>query len=167
MMASSNAPAEPDARDDAHRARLVDALEASRDIDVTGVRVHVSEGIVTLTGEVGSAAERLAIRSTVVGDWATAAVVDELWADLLPGEWRLGDDEITSLVAARLDAHPELVGVTPTCDFHSVQLDGEVTDGVDRRLAHHLARTTPGVHFVVDRIETLTPARTDVVPAER
>lgn len=166
-MTSTSGTSSLDGRDDAHRTRIVEALESSRDIDVTDVRVDVCDGVVTLTGEVGSAAERLAIRSTVVSDWATTDVVDGLWADLLPAEWGLGDDEIEALVAARLRGHSELAGVTPTCDFHAVELDGIVADDAHRRLAHHLARTTPGVHFVVDRVETLSSARTDVAQAAR
>jgi len=154
-------------RDGAHRTRIVQSLEASRDIDVTNVLVAVCDGVVTLTGEVGSAAEHLVVRSMVVADRATTDVVDELWSTPLPGAWRLGNDEIAALVAKRLHVHPELAAITPTCDFHSVQLDGVVADGAHRRLAHHLARTTPGVHFVVDRIEMLTPARTAAAQAER
>jgi osmotically-inducible protein OsmY len=155
------------ARDEAHRIRVMRILEASRDIDAIDVRVAVADGVVTLTGEVGSAAEHLAVRSMVVGDRATREVVDELWSTPLPGAWRLDDDEIAALVATRLDAHPELAAITPTCDFHSVRLDGIVARGDHRRLAHHLARTTPGVHFVIDRIETVTPARTGAVRAAR
>lgn len=140
--------------DDAHRARLIRSLEASREIDATDVRVAARRGVVTLTGEVGSAAERLAVRSIVLGDPDTTDVVDDLEVTPLPGEWRLNDEQITTLVVERMKAHPELAGVTPSCDFHMVRLTGVVAAPEHRRIAHHLARTTRGVHFVIDRIDT-------------
>jgi osmotically-inducible protein OsmY len=147
------------ARDEAHRRRIIESLEASRDIDVIDVHVAVADGVITLTGEVGSVAEHHAVRSLTVADRATIEVVDRLWSTPLPGAWGLDDAEIAALVDARLKSHPEFARVIPTCDFHTVYLDGVVSGGEHRRLAHHLARTTPGVHFVVDRIETVTPAR--------
>jgi osmotically-inducible protein OsmY len=65
-------------RDEAHRGRVVRSLEASRDIDVTDVHVAVADGVVTLSGEVGSSAQHHAVRSMVVGDRATTDVIDEL-----------------------------------------------------------------------------------------
>lgn len=146
--------------DDEHRRRLVRDLESSREVDADAVGVVVSDGVVTVSGEIGSFAERLAVRSIMLGDRATREIVDELRVAPLPGDWRLSDPEVAALVAGRLNAHPELADVFPTCGFHILQLDGVVTDPAHRRTAHHLARTTRGVHFVVDRIETLTPART-------
>lgn len=66
------------ARDEAHRVRVLCALEASHDIDGIDVRVAVADGVVTLSGEVGSSAQHHAVRSMVVGDRATTEVVDEL-----------------------------------------------------------------------------------------
>jgi osmotically-inducible protein OsmY len=152
--------------DDDHCTRIMRALEESREIDSVDLRVAVDAGKVTVSGEVGSMAERFAVRSIVLSDPLSVDVTDELWASPLPGEWRLSDGEITRLVAARLAEHPGLAGVLPTSDFHVVQLDGVVDDPADRRIAHHLARTTRGVHFVFDRIQ-VTPARTAVAQAAR
>ncbi len=153
--------------DDTHRRRLVRELEASREVDAIDVRVAAGDGVVAVTGEVGSAAERLAVRSIMLSDPATTAVVDELHVTPLPGEWRLRDEEIAALVAERPRTHPELSDVYPHCNFHVVQLTGVVADPEYRRIAHHLARTTRGVHFVVDRIESLSPLRTVGARAER
>ncbi|GHF24591.1 BON domain-containing protein [Pseudolysinimonas yzui] len=152
--------------DESHCRRLVHALEGSREVDALDVHVAVHAGIVTVTGEVGSAAERLAVRSIMLSDPATQDLVDELRVAPLPGDWRLSDEEIVALVAERLATHPELAGVSPHCDFHVVHLTGVVTDPEQRRIAHHLARTTSGVHFVIDQIETAIP-QTAVSPAER
>jgi osmotically-inducible protein OsmY len=152
--------------DEHHRARLVAALEDCCDVDSVDVRIEVDGGVVTVTGEVGSAAERLAVRTIVYDDPATQKLVDELHVAALPGEWRLPDSEITALVSARLQDQPELAAITPQCRFHIVQLDGVVADPADRRAAHHLARTTPGVHFVIDRIGYAAP-RTSAARAER
>jgi osmotically-inducible protein OsmY len=152
--------------DDGHRSRLVRALAASREVDALDVQVAVHDGVVTVSGEVGSAAERLAVRSIVLGDPATTDIVDELHVAPLPGDWRLSDDEIVDLVTERF-ATAGLAGVYPQCDFHVVHLTGVVTDPEQRRIAHHLARTTRGVHFVIDRIETVVPQQTAASPTER
>lgn len=138
--------------DEAHRARLVRELEASNQLDAVDVRVDVRDAVVTLRGEVGSAAERLAVRSIARADPGTKHVVDELRVTPLPGEWRLRDDEVAALVAARLRARPELADVRASCQFHVVRLSGSVAEPVHRRIAHHLARTTHGVHVVRDEI---------------
>lgn len=153
--------------DDRHRARLMRELDASREVDALDVRVEVRAGVVTMTGDVGSAAERLAIRSILLSDPATTDIVDELRVATLPGDWRLSDTEIVALVTERLSAHPELAGVFPHCDFHVVHLTGAVADPEHRRAAHHLARTTRGVHFVIDTVEIVTPQRTAAARAER
>jgi osmotically-inducible protein OsmY len=150
--------------DDAHCARLVHELESSREIDAFDVRVAVRNAVVTVTGEIGSAAERLAVRSIVLADPETAHVVDDLRVTPLPGEWRLHDDEITALAAERLGALPELADVRVSCEFHVVRLGGSVAEPAYRRLAHHIARTTRGVHVVLDEIALTGTA---VVPAAR
>jgi osmotically-inducible protein OsmY len=152
--------------DDRHRTRLVHALEASREVDALAVRVAVDHAVVTVSGEVGSAAERLAVRSIMLSDSATTDIVDELKVASLPGDWRLSDEEIVALVTEQLGTHPELAGVSPHCDYHVVHLTGVVADPEHRRVAHHLTRTTRGVHFVIDRIETLPSHRTAAAPAE-
>lgn len=151
-------------RDDDHGARVVHALEESRETDPVDIRVSVTDGKVTVSGEVGSMTERLAVRSIVLSDPASVDVIDELLARPLSGDWRLTDDEITELLRARLAEHPGLAAVHPACHFHVVHLDGVVADSADRRAAHHLARTTRGVHVVFDRID-VTPARTAVARA--
>lgn len=153
-------------RDVDHRARIVHALEDSREIDSVDVRVAVDAGKVTVSGEVGSMAERLAVRSIVLSDPLSVDLTDELSASPGSGDRRTSDEEIARLVTRRLAGHPELAGVRPTCDFHVVRLDGTVQEPADRRTAHHLARTTRGVHFVLDRIE-VTPARTAAARAVR
>jgi len=153
--------------DDDHRMRLVDTLEASREVDALGVQVAVDHGVVTVSGEVGSAAERLAVRSIMLSDSATTDIVDELRVASLPGDWRLSDDEVVALVTEQLSTHPQLADVHPHCDYHVVHLTGVVSDPEYRRVAHHLTRMTRGVHFVIDSIETVTPHRTAAAPAER
>ena len=138
--------------------RILGRLEVSREIDPVDLDVAVADGIVTVSGEVGSFAERLAVLSVVRADPETVAVVDELRVAPLPGEWHLRDDEIVALVTERLRQHPELTAVVPSCGSHVVSLDGVVATADDRRRAHHLARTTLGVHFVIDRIEAASHA---------
>lgn len=140
--------------DEVVRRAVTAALHADRDLDAVDIEVAVDHGVVALRGEVGSAAERLAARSLALGVPGVVRLVDELQVAPLPGAWRLGDDEIAALVAERFAPHPELAHVVPTCSFHVVQLDGVVPAPEARRDAHHLARTTSGVHFVIDRIET-------------
>ncbi len=142
------------AADEAVHRAVTAALHADRDLDAVDIEIAVDRGIVTLGGEVGSAAERLAARSIVLGVPGVAGLVDDLHVAPLPGAWRLRDDEIAALVAERFAPHPDLAHVVPTCSFHVVHLDGVVPAPEARRDAHHLARTTSGVHFVIDRIET-------------
>lgn len=130
---------------------VAEALADSRELDSLDVTVEAEAGRVTLAGRVGSHAERLAARSEGLRLDGVRAVEDDL--EVVGYESSaLSDGEIATEVEGRLAHHPELHRIVVSCRHHVVHLDGDAPSRDLRRLAHHLARTTPGVHFVIDRV---------------
>lgn len=145
-------------RDARIAAAVESALAADPSIDSWSMRVDACDGVVRLAGETGSFAERHACRSIAVGVPDVVGIVDDLTTPPFPGDTRLGDAQIVALVAHRLARHPELAGIRPTCFSRVVSLAGDVERTEHRRLAHHLTRTTRGVHVVDDDIAVTHPA---------
>lgn len=140
--------------DDDLIAAVRSALDGSTDLDAWDVEVSAVDGVVTLAGEVGCAAERLAARTLAVATPGVAALRDEISVRQLDDDWRLDDVQIADRVSARLAARADLGGVSASCAQRVVHLRGTVPDEASRRIAHHLARSTQGVHFIVDRLAT-------------
>jgi osmotically-inducible protein OsmY len=131
-------------------AALRAALDESRELDAWDVAASVEDGVARLTGCVTSSAERLAARSLAVSVPGVTALQDLLVVTGPPEPTRLTDEEISRDVAARLANRGAFRDVRARCSFRVAHLEGRVADQSSRRLAHHLASSTPGVHFVVD-----------------
>lgn len=136
---------QPDYRPDDAIAEAVEALfhgaEACRDhSDYLALQASVEDGIVTLRGNVRSAARRLEAEQLVNRLRGVVAVHNVLFAD----------DEIEWKTAWVLQRHPRLRVRdlrVETC-LGLVRLHGQIASASQRALAATIARQIPGVHAV-------------------
>lgn len=151
--------------DEIATAALRVALDESPAHDAWDVGAAVENGVARLTGCVASSAEHLAARSLAVSVPGVDDIEDLLVVTGPPALTRFSDDEIAHELATRLSARGACADVRARCSFRVARLEGRVADQTTRRLAHHLASSTPGVHFVVD--ELLVADERDLLVAER
>ncbi len=132
-----------------NRALVEDADVRARKIDVDSL-----EGVVTLTGVVGSEEERnraLAITSKVAG---VVRVVDNLQIGLRGFGQRFADSNIASKIKLSLMGEPGVRSMNIDVDVFNgvVSLTGIVSTEDQKTRAVALARQTEGVVRVVDNI---------------
>lgn len=150
--------------DEIATATLRAALDESRSLDAWDVGASVEDGVARLTGCVASSAEHLAARSLAVSVPGVESIDDRLVVTGPPAPTRHTDGGIARELAAHLSARG-IGGVRVHCSFRVARLEGRVADQAIRRLAHHLASSTPGVHFVIDQL--LVADESDLLVAER
>ncbi|MFP4031370.1 MAG: BON domain-containing protein [Desulfococcaceae bacterium] len=152
-----------DIRNDIQEALRWDTL-----VDHGLIDVSVDDGEVTLTGTVGSAAEK----SRAITDAWVANVTDmdatglkvELWArdpSMREGKYAdLSDETIRNALIRALARDPRVYSfnVRPEVDGGVVTLRGKVDNLKARRAAAEVARSTVGVHSVNNRVKVRTAA---------
>jgi osmotically-inducible protein OsmY len=152
-----------DIRNDIQEALRWDTL-----VDHGLIDVSVDDGEVTLTGTVGSAAEK----TRAITDAWVANVTDvnaeglnvELWArdpSMREGKYTdVADDTIRDALIQALARDPRVYSfnIRPEVDGGVVTLRGKVDNLKARRAAAEVARNTVGVHSVDNRVKVRTGA---------
>jgi osmotically-inducible protein OsmY len=123
-------------------------------VDEAHIGVGVSDGIVTLSGQVASYDEKLAADRTVKRVYGVKAVVDELDVKL-NGSSRRSDEQVASDCVQSLRSNtavpPDKVSVVLTNGW--VTLEGEVDWHFQREAAGHAIRVVNGVRGVANLIK--------------
>lgn len=123
-------------------------------VDEAHIGVGVSDGIVTLSGQVASYDEKLAADRTVKRVYGVKAVVDELDVKL-NGSSRRSDEQVASDCVQSLRSNtavpPDKVSVVLTNGW--VTLEGEVDWHFQREAAGHAVRVVNGVRGVANLIK--------------
>jgi len=150
-----------DIRLDVEKLLINDVLIDERQIDVS-----VDDGVVTLTGTVGSAIERTMARARA---WTNG--VDQVDADALVVNWLVDDPELRDrrfrprseaeiydaiVTAALHDPRVSSFKIEPEVNGSFVTLDGTVNNLAAKQAAEQLARNTTGVAAVANDIEVVT-----------
>lgn len=136
------------------RQRILDALDASRELDDSDIRVDVSGGVAVLRGRVHSFAEKLEAR-TIAARTDGVLVVDVDLQVRRPDEGgEIPDALVASAVRAALTATGVPVGsIGVTVEQHVAALTGRVATVAIRQVLHHAVAEVAGVHFVEDDLE--------------
>lgn len=127
-------------------------LEWDPRLQSMGIGVAVRGGVVTLTGEVRTCAEKVAAVHAVMGVRGVTAVADELTVRLEGGQH--SDTEIASAIVAALRWNDQVPthGVKVAVGQHVVTLSGVVDWDYQRHAAVTLAQHVQGVTRVINQI---------------
>jgi osmotically-inducible protein OsmY len=128
------------------------AWDPSLDADAIGVGVH--DGVVTLSGHIGTYAEKAAAAKAVARVAGTRTVAMELDVQLSP-QHRRSDTEIASAVWDTLTCRAlvPVEHVRVVVEKGWITLSGEVEWDYERRSAEKALRELPGVVGISDLIE--------------
>jgi len=156
--------------DEALRADVVATLE--RDVYLTrdGIAVVVEDGVVTLSGSVGSAFQKE--RATTATRWIPDV---RQVRNRLRVEWKAGssdrvapplprsDSRLEETIAAafRQDDRVDAARVDVSVKDGRVVLSGRVAHAYERRILEDDARNVVGVAWVTNRVEVVTGSRAD------
>jgi len=149
----------PPVTDQQLHAAILKRFEWSPEIHATGVGVAVRDGVVTLSGAAGNAAEKRAAVRSAREVQGVIAVVDEIAVPSAVGT--IDDPDVAEDVRAALHEHPALRAERITVGVHHqvVTLSGRVNSLEQRRAARRSAQAVVGVRAVIDEL-TLPPAPT-------
>ena len=135
------------------RQWVLDEFEWAPDVDASRVGVTVEDGCVTLTGAVGSLAERLAVRRAATRIRGVTNVRDDVAVLSAAASGWPGDAELQASAQQALDAMQALHGsIRVEVHEHVAVLTGEVEWDHQRRLACGLVCRLGGVAHVDSRI---------------
>ena len=135
------------------RQWVLDEFEWAPDVDASRVGVTVEDGSVTLTGAVGSLAERLAVRRAATRIRGVTHVRDDVAVRPAASTGWPGDAELQTSAQQALDAMEALRGtIRVEVHDHVAVLTGEVEWDHQRRLACGLVSRLNGVARVDSRI---------------
>jgi osmotically-inducible protein OsmY len=141
------------AADSAIKTAVIDALVWLPEIDPVNVGVAVTDGIVTLSGEVRTYSEKLASMTAAAGAAGVVAVVDDL-ETRATGAYGRGDIEVAKDVVAGLSA----LGTIASPAVHAfvrdgiVTLIGEVESNGQRESAGRTVQQVAGVRAVSNEL---------------
>ena len=137
---------------------VLDELRWDTRVDHTGVTIAVEDGVVTLTGSVGSFAERAAAEQAAHRVVGVLDVANDVRVDL-PGSVNRSDTEIAHEVRRSLEWHVAVPHERITCTVRSgwVTLEGSVEFLHQREEAEYAVRNLEGVRGVTSRITVLPP----------
>lgn len=133
--------------------RVIDELEFEPRVDAAHIGVSVRDGVVTLSGHVGSFVEKFAAERTVRRVKGVKAVAQELEVRL-PSEAKTADDEIAARAAKILnwDALVPHGHITVKVEHGIVTLGGRVDWHHQRAEAEYDVRKLNGVVAVINDI---------------
>lgn len=132
---------------------VLEELAWDPEVDSSGIAVTVRDGIVALTGFVGSFAEKLAAQKAVRRIAGVKAVADDLEVRLAPPLVR--DDSAiaeAAVSALRWNVNVPINAVQVTVDNGWVKLDGEVAWFYQRKAAENAVRYLEGVKGVTNLV---------------
>ncbi|MET0367662.1 MAG: BON domain-containing protein [Methylobacterium sp.] len=124
------------------RQNVIDELDFEPSIDAAHIGVAVDKGLVTLTGHVGTYAQRVAAEKAVrMVRGMVAGIIDKV--EVSP---KASVPEIRAKIMAALKRNAELEADA------KVTLEGKVNAWHERGLAENAAWSAPGVRGVDDRL---------------
>ena len=144
--------------DSALRRDVERELEWEPSIDERRIGVSVIDGVVTLTGEVSTYAEKLKAERAVERVAGVRGVVNELKVQLA-GEYSDTDIAKAAVAALRSDVTVPADRVKVKVDKGWVKLTGDVYGDFQRRAAERAVRNLPGVRGVSNLIAIETQAK--------
>ena len=135
------------------RQNVMDELEFEPAVDATHIGVAVENGVVSLSGHVGSYAEKLAAEKAVKRVKGVRALAEGLKVRF-PGDKKTNDDEIAhrALTILQWSAIVPQNAVMVKVQDGWVTLSGEVNWQHQRVAAEHLVRRLSGIHGVLNSI---------------
>jgi len=126
-------------------------------ISLAAVNVDTEDGVVTLFGTVGTAADKARAAKEVAKLNGVKHVANELQVvpDVAAAGVAESDDRVTAAVRKRIDARPSLADskLHVATENGVVRLTGSVASQRDRMTALTVARSTPGVKSIIDDLE--------------
>jgi osmotically-inducible protein OsmY len=134
------------------RQNVIDELEFDPSIDAVNIGVAVEDGVVSLSGHVGSYAEKSAVERIVRRVKGVRAIAEDIRARY-PYDKKTEDDEIAKRAVAMLEwdvSVPQTVTVTISKGW--ITLEGEVTWQFQRMAAEQDVRKLSGVIGVINSI---------------
>jgi osmotically-inducible protein OsmY len=144
------------------RAAILDAYGLDGRVPARQVRVAIRSGVVTLTGQVSTAWQRLAAEQDAVNAAGAWIVENQL---TLPGTLT-PDEALERRLEARVEQHPYVSGERLEVDVERghVTMIGHVLGAFQRETAERVVRLTPGVMSLDNRLtidEQPTASRDD------
>ncbi|MDX1982059.1 MAG: BON domain-containing protein, partial [Bryobacteraceae bacterium] len=149
------------------RRQVEDQLALDPRLEAAGIGVAVHQGIVTLTGHVGSAAQVRVASDAALRVKGVRGLANELDV-VLPGD-HVRDDEEIALASANVLSWSTQVppGSVKVRVVHgAVTLEGEVRWHYQRAAAERLIRELIGVRQVVNRIEVKSEGQSESLKAK-
>lgn len=138
---------------------VIAALKAAP-VDELAITPVISNGVVTLKGQLSSYSERLAATTAARHAAGHAPVVSELTVAPVGQDSRMTDADIAVEVArAIVDSDIPPGDVWFDVANRIVTLAGTVATAADRARIRHLVQNARGVHFIDNRIVVGTPTR--------
>ena len=141
-------------RDTALKQDILDELEFEPSVDATRIGVAVRDGVVTLSGHVGTFAQKLAMEEAVRRVKGVRGIAEEV--EVRPmGNDGVGDDEIAAraLAALRWSTLVPEGRILVRVERGKVTLIGKLDWAYQKRGALDIVRGLRGVMGIVDRIE--------------
>jgi osmotically-inducible protein OsmY len=132
---------------------VIEELAWDPEVDSSGIGVLVEDGVVTLTGNVRTYAEKIAAEQAARRIGGVKAVADELNVQLLP-DVKLEDVAIADAIvhALRWNVNVPTDAVTSVVDHGWITLEGEVPWFYQRMAAENAVRFLEGVRGVTNLI---------------
>jgi osmotically-inducible protein OsmY len=136
---------------------MLNELKWDTTVDETEVGVQVHNGIVTLTGSIGSYAKKMAARAAAHRVYGVRDVVDNMEVKV-PSRWERSDEDIARAVRSALtwDVLVPDEAITSTVSSGVVTLLGTVDTQAARSNAERAVQRLTGVRNVVNRITIST-----------
>ena len=141
-------------RDTALKQDILDELEFEPSVDATRIGVAVRDGVVTLSGHVGTFAQKLAMEEAVRRVKGVRGIAEEVEVRAV-GNDGVGDDEIAAraLAALRWSTLVPEGRILVQVERGKVTLIGKLDWAYQKRGALDIVRGLRGVMSIVDRIE--------------
>ncbi|HEX6135517.1 MAG TPA: BON domain-containing protein [Longimicrobiales bacterium] len=145
---------------------VLDELAWDRSLDATAIGVAVTDGAATLTGHVGTYAEKRAAEKAAKRVKGVVAVANDLDVRL-PGSLQRDDTDVATAVAAALKWNVSVPEeVTATIQDGWVTLEGDVDWSYQRNAAERAVRDVIAVRGVTNLIRIRLRARSKQVKEE-
>jgi osmotically-inducible protein OsmY len=139
-------------KDHTLRQAVEDELEWAPDVDSTRIGVEVDKGVITLSGEVDSYAQRRAARNAALRVRGTIAVVDDMAVHPRNG-WMVTETDVAKEVERALRRRTDIpTTVKAEVTGHDVRLSGVVDWQFQRDAAKRAVQYLRGIGSVTDNI---------------
>ncbi len=146
------------------QADVIEELDFDPAVDAAHIGVTANKGVVTLSGHVGSYAEKLAAEAAARRVKGVLAIAEEI-AVRVPSDKKLADDQIAAraLDVLRWSTGTAQPALDVKVEHGMVTLEGEVDWHYQKMRAAESVRRLSGVIGVIDRIRMHPRARPDDV----